>query len=316
MDGKSLLPVQYFLRPREYNFNLQALISDPSTMQEFAYQVRGDGKIETYFEQGFLFLHGRPPKRNSAKQKAFAKNTARRLVEKGRDKDYFRWRMESWLSGRLGQEHEQYPLSLRQLYFQVLSNVTSWLYVYRDGSLMFEELVLLAERMRFQLQKIQIARYAFLRGDHETGLDILSNIWGPTARSAERNIDIAEELLEWLHYRIGSSYDKRVTLVHFGNKNDVVELWNRVGQRCEYCHINLEQDKMHLDHIQPISRAGLDITSNWAISCKECNMRKSAELMRVFNPPHYPINFTGEERWTRYEGSILMRSSDWYKIEW
>jgi HNH endonuclease len=58
----------------------------------------------------------------------------------------------------------------------------------------------------------------------------------------------------------------------------------RVAQRaahaCEYCHapeaaFNLP---FEVEHVVPRVHAGLDADSNWALSCRSCNLHKSSSL--------------------------------------
>jgi len=70
----------------------------------------------------------------------------------------------------------------------------------------------------------------------------------------------------------------------------------RAGHRCEYCHapeavFNLP---LEVEHIVPITRGGVDITTNRALACRSCNLYKathvngrdpdSDEVVRLFHP--------------------------------
>jgi 5-methylcytosine-specific restriction endonuclease McrA len=70
----------------------------------------------------------------------------------------------------------------------------------------------------------------------------------------------------------------------------------RAGHQCEYCHapeavFNLP---LEVEHIVPVARGGEDITANWALACRACNLYKSAHLsgsdpvsdtvVRLFHP--------------------------------
>lgn len=60
---------------------------------------------------------------------------------------------------------------------------------------------------------------------------------------------------------------------------------DRDGFRCAYCGASsLDDDvKLHLDHIVPIAKGGLDIASNMVTSCKECNLSKGKRRMGTEN---------------------------------
>jgi HNH endonuclease len=52
----------------------------------------------------------------------------------------------------------------------------------------------------------------------------------------------------------------------------------RAGHRCEYCHapeavFNLP---FEVEHIIPVVHGGADSESNWALSCRSCNLFKGA----------------------------------------
>jgi len=47
------------------------------------------------------------------------------------------------------------------------------------------------------------------------------------------------------------------------------------------CEINMSG---HLDHIQPIYRGGINVSSNLVASCKECNLYKGIDQIEITNP--------------------------------
>jgi hypothetical protein len=51
----------------------------------------------------------------------------------------------------------------------------------------------------------------------------------------------------------------------------------RAKSRCEYCHMlqALQGGTFHVDHIIPTSRGGPTASSNLALACPGCNLRKS-----------------------------------------
>ncbi len=75
----------------------------------------------------------------------------------------------------------------------------------------------------------------------------------------------------------------------------------RAGHRCEYCHAPEAVFNLHLEveHIVPVVRGGEDAVTNWALSCRACNLYKATHVtgidpesntvVRLFNPR--------EDRW-------------------
>src|SRR6266540_2140308 len=75
----------------------------------------------------------------------------------------------------------------------------------------------------------------------------------------------------------------------------------RAGHRCEYCRAPevVFNFPFEVEHIIPISQAGIDTETNWALSCRSCNLWKAAHLhgldpesqaeVRLFHPR--------EDRW-------------------
>lgn len=57
----------------------------------------------------------------------------------------------------------------------------------------------------------------------------------------------------------------------------------RAGHRCEYCHAPevVFNFPFEVEHIIPMARGGMDIAANWALSCRSCNLWKSAHLQGI-----------------------------------
>jgi len=54
---------------------------------------------------------------------------------------------------------------------------------------------------------------------------------------------------------------------------------------CEYCRETITDCSMfHLEHIIPIYHGGTNITSNLAIACRTCNLKKGKKLLKEFRP--------------------------------
>jgi hypothetical protein len=57
----------------------------------------------------------------------------------------------------------------------------------------------------------------------------------------------------------------------------------RAGHRCEYCRAPeaIFNCAFEVEHITPKSRSGSDDVANLALSCRVCNLRKSARLTGI-----------------------------------
>jgi hypothetical protein len=70
----------------------------------------------------------------------------------------------------------------------------------------------------------------------------------------------------------------------------------RAGNRCEYCGLPQagQNATFHIDHIQPVVRGGTTTSSNLALACVACSLRKgpvvdaldptSRKRVRLFHP--------------------------------
>jgi 5-methylcytosine-specific restriction endonuclease McrA len=58
----------------------------------------------------------------------------------------------------------------------------------------------------------------------------------------------------------------------------MLKVVRRDGQMCQLCGCNVKDDKLHLDHIIPISRGGTSSTENLRVLCADCNLKKSDSL--------------------------------------
>ena len=289
-------------------------------MKSFAEQIVGNGDLG--FDSPFEIFDSKTYRNTyglgglTKRQNGRLSKIAKEYVQQGKDREYFRHRMNDWLQGKYEKGYEKYPKTIR-------SKMLGWpiaLFPYAKPmakrNLLVEADALLGERTLFTLRNIQMARMAICSGEFNNAKQYVKCIWGPTARAAESSEKNANLLLEWLHIRTGSSWEKRVALIRFGTKHDVTNLWNRVGNRCEYCRSELHRNEVHVDHIRPVVYAGMDIPSNWAISCKKCNLSKSSNRMSNWNPEFLPVNHTHEENWTQLLEPINCGGRYWFTVEW
>ena len=309
------LPIIYFDHPSRTK-SPRKIVEDESSMQSFALQIVGAGELGRDTEFVLPYRKAYNPRGLTKKQHQRAKDIAKAIVSEGADRAYFRHRMKAWLAGDYETGYEKYPIMLRAIMLDVPIALFPYANPMPKRNLLLEAHILFGERTLHQLRHIQLARLSLKIGDRSSARDHLRVLWGPTARAAESNLDSAELFLEWLHVRTGSSWAKRHSLIEIGSKDDAISLWERAGRQCEYCHSPLRKNQIHIDHIQPVAYAGMDYPENWAIACKQCNLSKGAELLSTWRPKFLPINFSGEEHWSRFAGPILYRSNDWYTLEW
>ena len=61
------------------------------------------------------------------------------------------------------------------------------------------------------------------------------------------------------------------------------EVAERAGHRCEYCRAPevIFNFPFEVEHIVPPGRGGVDVESNWALSCRPCNLHKSDHIEAV-----------------------------------
>jgi hypothetical protein len=87
----------------------------------------------------------------------------------------------------------------------------------------------------------------------------------------------------------------------------------RAENRCEYClsHQNYILGRLQIDHIQPVSRGGVNTEDNLCLACELCNQYKwtkteslepeSGKIVPLFNPrnqkwkDHFTWNLDGIE---------------------
>ncbi len=57
-------------------------------------------------------------------------------------------------------------------------------------------------------------------------------------------------------------------------------IYERDGNRCQYCGDRFEPKELNLDHVIPMDRGGKTTWENVVCSCIRCNMKKSNKLLR------------------------------------
>ncbi len=84
---------------------------------------------------------------------------------------------------------------------------------------------------------------------------------------------------------------------------------DRAHHICEYCHLpqSSQEAAFHVDHITPVSARGRTISSNVALACVTCSLRKAARthvrdpLSKEWVPLFHPRQdrWSDHFRWTR-----------------
>ena len=62
------------------------------------------------------------------------------------------------------------------------------------------------------------------------------------------------------------------------------QVWQRAGNRCEYCHIHQDHDpfyRFQIDHIIAQQHRGLTVANNLALSCFRCNSHKGPNIASI-----------------------------------
>lgn len=79
-----------------------------------------------------------------------------------------------------------------------------------------------------------------------------------------------------------SSSNSRVNNTSKICSNDVLNSLKRMNFRCTYCNESINHRNWHLDHVQPLSKDGLNISTNITPSCKWCNQMKADAPVDLF----------------------------------
>jgi 5-methylcytosine-specific restriction endonuclease McrA len=70
-------------------------------------------------------------------------------------------------------------------------------------------------------------------------------------------------------YKVGSEVDK-IT------QEDFIDLLAKYENCCWICNISLENEKIHWDHVHPLSKGGAHSVDNLRPACAPCNVIKSS----------------------------------------
>lgn len=73
-----------------------------------------------------------------------------------------------------------------------------------------------------------------------------------------------------------NSANSRVMNMEQITESDVFNALLRTDFKCFYCSKYLNKDTWELDHVEPLSKSGLNVPTNITPSCKKCNRMKGA----------------------------------------
>ena len=68
------------------------------------------------------------------------------------------------------------------------------------------------------------------------------------------------------------------------------EVFKRDGFKCQYCGAAAPDVKLHIDHVNPVSRGGSDNIKNLVTSCESCNLGKSDDPVILGDENRYLKN--------------------------
>jgi len=79
-----------------------------------------------------------------------------------------------------------------------------------------------------------------------------------------------------------SSQNSRVSYSSTITDVDVLNCLKRTNFKCFYCNVQISPGRWHLDHVQPLSKDGLNSFTNITPACKNCNLMKGALSLDKF----------------------------------
>lgn len=89
-------------------------------------------------------------------------------------------------------------------------------------------------------------------------------------------------------------------------------VWERAGNRCEYCRLHQDDEEdtpFHIEHIIAKKHRGSDEADNLCLSCSRCNSFKGPNLGGLHVGKIYPLYNPRRQAWPRHfywEQTILI----------
>lgn len=91
-----------------------------------------------------------------------------------------------------------------------------------------------------------------------------------------------------------------------------VIVWQRAGNRCEYCQLHqdeLEFQTFHVEHIVAKQHGGSNSDDNLCLACSECNWAKGPNLAGLVDGKLVPLFHPRRQHWKRHfrwDGTTLV----------
>ena len=80
--------------------------------------------------------------------------------------------------------------------------------------------------------------------------------------------------------------------------------------KCQYCGEFYDYEELTIDHVLPKMHGGDSSWGNTVTSCKPCNQRKGAKLIKPLNKPYKPDYYNLINKWK--SRPIVVRRDTWY----
>ncbi len=80
-------------------------------------------------------------------------------------------------------------------------------------------------------------------------------------------------------------------------------VWERAGDRCEYCRLHQEEyefQTFHVEHIIAKQHGGTDDPGNLCLACSECNWAKGPNLAGLLDRKLYRLFHPRKQNWSRH----------------
>ena len=66
------------------------------------------------------------------------------------------------------------------------------------------------------------------------------------------------------------------------SKVKFAKVYAKTNGKCAYCGVELKENEISIDHIQPKSKGGTNTEDNLFLCCKSCNSRKKNRTLKEF----------------------------------
>ena len=102
------------------------------------------------------------------------------------------------------------------------------------------------------------------------------------ANNKEKIKEYGNEYRELCNLRSSNNYHlNRSHTKDKSSSSKIIQLFDIQNYECIYCKVDISGSK-HIDHIIPLSKGGSNLITNLALSCPDCNLRKSNKNLYQF----------------------------------